>query len=105
MTEPNERITKLETNMDYVLTILGKREDYQNSVLVKLTTIELKQDQSLLYQKTCDTERSAHALRLSKVENDVGSSRTVWSVMFRLAGGVGGTAAFVVSVLGLLRHQ
>ena len=56
-TETGERITALETNMGNVLAILSKREDYQSSVLVKLTQIEMKQDQALLYQRACDAER------------------------------------------------
>ena len=67
--ETGERVTALETNMINVLAILAKREDYQASVLVKLTQIEMKQDQALAYQKTCDAERSAHGTRLSNIEN------------------------------------
>ena len=104
MTEPTERITALETNMQYVLGVLAKREDYQNNVLVKLTTIELKQDQALLYQKTCDAERAAHAKRLGDVENTNTRTHTAWSTLVRVGGGVGGLAAFGLSVLTLLRH-
>jgi hypothetical protein len=71
MTETNERVTALETKMDYALDVLSKREDYQSSVLKSLTIIEMKQDQALNYQKTCDAERSAHGIRLNKVENEV----------------------------------
>ena len=71
MTEANERLASLETNMGYVLGVLAKREEYQASVLKSLTTIEIKQDQSLLYQKTCDAERTAHASRIGSVENAV----------------------------------
>jgi hypothetical protein len=104
MTEPNERITALEVNMTYVLSILAKREDYQNSVLVKLTTIELKQDQAILYQQTCDAERTAHANRIRVVENTSAHDRTVWSTLLRVGGGLGGIAALVMSIVNFVRH-
>ena len=104
MTEQNERISALETNMQYVLGVLAKREDYQNSVLVKLTTIELKQDQALLYQKTCDAERAAHATRLGQVENAATKTGTVWDTLLKVGGGVGGLLALVISAVALLRH-
>jgi len=105
MSEPNERITALETNMAYVLGVLAKREEYQNNVLIKLTTIEMKQDQALLYQKTCDSERSAHAARLSTVENASFHHRTVWSTVVRIGGGVGGIVALLISAINFVRHQ
>lgn len=128
MTEANERIASLETNMGYVLGVLAKREEYQTSVLKSLTTIEIKQDQSLLYQKTCDAERTAHAARLGTVENalaamekttkalDGVSSRlgdvekhvargnTIWWFVFRASGSASGFVALAASLAGLWRH-
>jgi hypothetical protein len=69
MPESNERVAALETNMGYVMGVLAKREDYQSSVLKQLTVMELKLDQFLDYQKTCDASREAHGKRLSDLED------------------------------------
>ena len=92
MTEVNERITALETNMGYVLSILAKREDYQNSVLVQLTQIAMKQDQALNYQKTCDAERSAHGTRIGSLENG-------FTLLKGKAAGIGAAVSLVISIL------
>ena len=79
--------------------VLAKREDYQSSVLKALTTIELKQDQFIDYQKTCDAERAAQANRLAKVENATAHDRTVWSTALRLGGGIGGDALAIAALV------
>lgn len=99
MTEDKERITALETNMAYVLAILAKREEYQASVLKSLTIIELKQDQALNYQKTCDAERSAHGTRIYAVENDQALQNGYRKMLRAQAGGIAAFAAFFVSVV------
>ena len=104
MTESNERIATLESQMTYVMGVLSKREDYQNSVLVKLTQIEMKQDQALLYQKTCDAERTAHGNRLQAVENALARNQTVFATLLRVGGGLGGLLALGLSLARVLGH-
>jgi hypothetical protein len=99
MTDEKERIVALETNMAYVLGILAKREDYQSSVLKSLTTIELKQDQALNYQKTCDAERAAHGTRLIVLENDRAVEKGYRRILRTQAAAIAGIAAFIVSIL------
>jgi hypothetical protein len=107
MTDDKERIVALETNMAYVLSILAKREDYQASVLKSLTTIELKQDQALNYQKTCDAERSAHGNRIGVLENERDVEIGYRKILRAQAGAIAGIAAFLVSiatVYSLVKH-
>ena len=99
MTEANERITALETNMSYVLGILAKREEYQNSVLKSLTIIEMKQDQALTYQKTCDAERTAYGTRIGRVEDDMKASLGFRRLLRTQAVVISGAAAFLVTLL------
>ena len=67
--ETNERIATLESQMVDVRSIMSKREEYQSSVLEKLTEIKFKQDQFLDYQKTCDASREAHGKRIGALED------------------------------------
>ena len=99
--DTGERITALETNMGNVLAILAKREDYQASVLVKLTQIEMKQDQALAYQKTCDAERSAHGTRIGNIENGL-------AFLKGKAAAISAAVSFVLTAAGIWysgRHQ
>lgn len=107
MTEINERITALETKMEYTLNVLSKREEYQTSVLKSLTIIEMKQDQSLNYQKTCDAERSAQGTRIGQLENVREIEKNFRRTLRTQAGAIGSVAAFIVSlvtVYSLVKH-
>ena len=104
MTEGNERIATLESKMDYVMGVLAKREDYQASVLKQLTVIEIKQDQFLTYQKTCEAERAAHATRIGAVENVTASTGTAWGTLMKVGTVAGVLLSLAVSALNSLHR-
>jgi single-stranded DNA-specific DHH superfamily exonuclease len=64
-----ERVARLETNMAAVLTANVSREAFQNTVLEMLTTLKIRYEDSMNYQKVCDAERDAHEKRIGKSEN------------------------------------
>jgi hypothetical protein len=102
MPESNERVAALETNMGYVMGVLAKREDYQSSVLKQLTVMELKLDQFLDYQKTCDASREAHGKRLSDLEDarklEVGARKLIRSQAIVASAGL----SLLIAVAGLI---
>jgi hypothetical protein len=89
-----ERLAKLETSMIAVLMSIERRTSFESEVLSKLAVISSKMDDYKDYQRTCEAERKAHEVRISDLEN---SRKTVAII----AGGIGGVAAFIVSIAAL----
>ncbi len=103
--ESNERLAALETDMRYVMGVLSKREEYQMSVMKILTAIEIKQDQSLNYQKTCDAERDAQSARLNSLENTRENELGYRKMLRTQAAFIGGFSSFIVAVAALfIKH-
>jgi hypothetical protein len=103
--EPNERLASLEADMRYVMGVLSKREEYQMSVMKSLTAIEIKMDQSISYQKTCDAERDAQDKRTTSLENTRENELGYRKMLRTQAAFIGAFCSLIVATAALfIRH-
>lgn len=101
MAEIIERLANLETNtantsadLHEIKLYLGKRVEQHEDTKVALARIADKQDAMKAYQEKCDSDRSDHDKRLTRVENY--QDKQKWA-----AAKISTFIAFSVSLIGL----